>query len=175
MFAKWRRAAPRSLAWSMTTVAVAVVAVVLGTSGVLSPARAGGKNIEGMVNLNTAPPELLSLLPGVGPSKARGIVAYRSRRPFRTVDELVRIKGIGRRMVREMRVHLAIAGPSTVRVIAGARIASAPPARPPPVVPAPRLSCRPGAPLPNRAIVRSPRAPPVRTRRSAVNHCLPPA
>jgi len=75
-------------------------------------ARAG-KGVDGVVNLNTAPAELLSLLPGVGPAKAGAIVTYRTRRPFRTVDELVRIKGIGRKMVRRLRPHLAIAGPTT--------------------------------------------------------------
>ena len=75
-------------------------------------ARAG-KGVDGVVNLNTAPAELLSLLPGVGPAKAGAIVTYRTRRPFRTIDELVRIKGIGRKMVRRLRPHLAIAGPTT--------------------------------------------------------------
>ena len=55
------------------------------------------------MNLNTAPPEILALLPGVGPAKAQSILAYRKRHPFRTVDELVRIKGIGRKMVRRLR------------------------------------------------------------------------
>ncbi len=75
-------------------------------------ARAG-KGVDGVVNLNTAPAELLSLLPGVGPAKAGAIVTYRTRRPFRTIDELVRIRGIGRKMVRRLRPHLAIAGPTT--------------------------------------------------------------
>jgi len=72
-----------------------------------------GKGVDGVINLNTAPAELLSLLPGVGPAKADAIVTYRRRRPFRTVDELVRIKGIGRKMVRRLRPHLAVAGPTT--------------------------------------------------------------
>ena len=69
------------------------------------PARAG-KAVDGVVNLNTAPPEVLGLLPGIGPAKAAEIATYRKRRPFRTVDELVRIKGIGRKMVRRLRPHL---------------------------------------------------------------------
>src|SRR6516225_3490345 len=76
------------------------------------PARAG-KAVDGVVNLNTAPPEVLGLLPGIGPAKAAEIATYRKRRPFRTVDELVRIKGIGRKMVRRLRPHLAVAGPTT--------------------------------------------------------------
>jgi competence ComEA-like helix-hairpin-helix protein len=77
-----------------------------------SPVEAG-KAVDGVVNLNTAPPEVLALLPGIGPAKAVAILTYRKRRPFRTVDELVRIKGVGRKMVRGLRVHLAVAGPTT--------------------------------------------------------------
>lgn len=97
------------------------------------PARAG-KAIVGVVNLNTAPAEVLSLLPGVGPSKAAAILTYRKRRPFRTVDELVRIQGIGRKMVRRLRPHLAIAGPTTAAAAASSPEIAAPagPVRPPP-------------------------------------------
>jgi competence protein ComEA len=77
-----------------------------------SPAYAG-KSVDGVVNLNTAPAEILALLPGIGPAKAEAILVYRKRRPFRTVDELVRIKGVGRKMVRRLRMHLAVAGPTT--------------------------------------------------------------
>jgi len=140
-------------------------------------ARAGGKTVEGVVNLNTAPPELLSALPGIGPSKALGILAYRARRPFRTVDELVRVKGIGRRMVQAMRAHLAVAGPSTARAIlslgppaAPAPVPAAPPARGPPV------PCRPApAPPTSAAMIRVVRAAQRRSIHVSANHCLPPA
>ena len=101
------------------------LAAILGLAllWVLPAGRArAGKGVDGVVNLNTAPADLLSLLPGVGPAKAGAIVTYRARRPFRTVDELVRIKGIGRKMVRRLRPHLAVAGPTTAT--APARIAS---------------------------------------------------
>jgi competence protein ComEA len=120
----------------------------------LSGSRAwAAKAIDGVVNLNTAPASVLALLPGVGPSKATAIVSYRARRPFRTVDELVRIKGIGHKMVRRLRPHLAVAGPTT----AAASTAPAPPAsppapavaraRPPPVTTVARC---PATPLPAR-------------------------
>ncbi|HZL20843.1 MAG TPA: helix-hairpin-helix domain-containing protein [Polyangia bacterium] len=103
----------------------------------LSPSFArAGKAVEGVVNLNTAPPEVLALLPGVGPAKAVAILAYRKRRPFRTVDELVRIKGLGRKMVRRLRPHLAVAGPTTATAATATLTPAAPtPAPPPAVVP----------------------------------------
>jgi len=136
-----------------------------------------GKLFDGVVNLNTAPPALLLLLPGVGPGRVRGILTYRAHRPFRTVDELVRVKGIGRRMVREIRLHLAVSGPSTAR--GGPTGASAlealnalaaqpsppvgPPARPP--------LCRPTPLQAGRGPATRGHPRPVR---SAANHCASP-
>jgi competence protein ComEA len=55
-----------------------------------SPARAGP------VDLNSAGPEQLDALPGVGPATARAIVEYRARHGrFRTLDELLSVPGIG--------------------------------------------------------------------------------
>jgi len=118
----------RALAlWGYCLVAVVVL---------LAGARPAGaaKAIDGVVNLNTADAGVLGLLPGIGPAKAAQIVAYRKRHPFRTVDELVRIKGIGRKMVRRLRVHLAVAGPTTATGILTPP-GVAPPAPPRPVGP----------------------------------------
>jgi competence protein ComEA len=138
-------------------------------------ARAG-KTIAGVVNLNTAPAEVLSLLPGVGPAKAAAILTYRKRRPFRTVDELVRIKGIGRKMVRRLRPHLAIAGPTTAAAAPAGTAATPPTAPPKPPAPPPRppssLHCPPSRP-PGRT-ARSP-AHDRRPARPFATPCLGPA
>ncbi len=99
--------------------------------GFVGDARAG-KAVAGAVNLNTAPVEVLALLPGIGPSKAQSILAYRKRHPFRTVDELVRIKGIGRKMVRRLRANLAVGGPTTATAVSTPTVTpvSTPPPRP---------------------------------------------
>jgi competence protein ComEA len=50
----------------------------------------------GKVDLNTATPEVLETLPGIGPAKTRDIIAYRQQHGgFRTVEELDNVKGIG--------------------------------------------------------------------------------
>jgi competence protein ComEA len=120
-------------------VAVAGVSLllVLGSETIAS----AGKAIDGVVNLNTAPEATLGLLPGVGPAKAAAIVRYRTRRPFRTVDELVRIQGIGRKQVRALRSHLAVSGPSTAAVAPAGRPPAASPVAPP--APPIRLPARP--------------------------------
>jgi len=47
------------------------------------------------VNLNTATQEELVALPGVGPAKAKAIIDYRTAHPFKTVDEVKNVRGIG--------------------------------------------------------------------------------
>ncbi len=60
-----------------------------------------GVYAEPMVNINTATTDqLVEVLQGVGPAKAKAIVEYREQNgPFKTVDELVNVKGIGKATV----------------------------------------------------------------------------
>ena len=54
----------------------------------------------GPVNVNTASAEELSQLGNIGPAKAAAIVAYREEHgPFRSLQELTRVTGIGERTV----------------------------------------------------------------------------
>jgi len=57
------------------------------------------------VDLNAADAALLEALPGIGPVRARAIVAAR---PFGAVDELERVPGIGPRTLRALRPWLEI-------------------------------------------------------------------
>jgi competence protein ComEA len=61
-----------------------------------SAGAAGAGAKPGPVDLNTAGPEQLDALPGVGPATAKAIVDYRTRRGrFRAVDDLLAVPGIG--------------------------------------------------------------------------------
>lgn len=61
----------------------------------------------GSVNVNTADAAELETVRGIGPSKAAAIVAYRDTNgPFASVDELVKVPGIGERTLEQMREHL---------------------------------------------------------------------
>lgn len=79
--------------------------------------RAGGKKaVTGKLNLNTATVDELMLLPGVGPSKAERVVAWRTRHgPFRRVADLRRVKGFGYKSLRKLEAHLDTKGTTTLR------------------------------------------------------------
>lgn len=59
---------------------------------------------DGRVNLNTADAAALETLPGVGPAIAARIIAWREQNgPFRSVDELTAVSGIGERTLDGLR------------------------------------------------------------------------
>lgn len=62
------------------------------------------------VNINTANAgALAAALHGVGPKKAAAIIAYREANgPFETVDELVRVHGIGKVTLEQNRERIEI-------------------------------------------------------------------
>ena len=80
--------------------------------GVADPA-ASEPDVGGHININTATAEELAWLPGVGPSRAERIVAYRARHAFKKVVELARVKGIGLKTVRKLKPWLTVSGPTT--------------------------------------------------------------
>lgn len=62
------------------------------------------------VNINTADAAVLSAaLKGVGVSKAEAIIAYReSYGPFKSVEELTAVKGIGESLLNQNREHITL-------------------------------------------------------------------
>lgn len=71
-----------------------------GTPAPSASAAAVGR----LININTAPASELELLPGVGPAMAGRIIEYRRQNgPFRSVDSLDEVKGIGPRTLEKLR------------------------------------------------------------------------
>jgi competence protein ComEA len=75
--------------------------------------------LEGQLNLNTATAAELDLLPGVGPSTAQKILTYREGHPFKSIRQLLRIKGIGKKTFERLAPYLAVEGESTLRASPG--------------------------------------------------------
>jgi len=57
------------------------------------------------IDINNAPKETIETLPGVGPKLAQEIVAGR---PYKTIDELDRVKGIGPKKLQQIRPRVMI-------------------------------------------------------------------
>jgi competence ComEA-like helix-hairpin-helix protein len=70
-----------------------------------SKANRGRESPGRVVNVNTATQAELESLPGVGPVIARRII---EGRPYRSVDELDRVKGIGKKRLEEIRPLIPI-------------------------------------------------------------------
>lgn len=75
-----------------------------GGAGVAAGAAEPRASPGGRVDLNTADEALLDTLPGIGPATAQRIVQDRSANgPFRRVDDLLRVPGIGPKKLDALR------------------------------------------------------------------------
>jgi competence protein ComEA len=70
------------------------------------------QQIDELINLNSATLEQLDSLPGIGPSKAKAIVDYRaSYGNFRSLEQLMEVKGIGPKIFAKMKANITISDP----------------------------------------------------------------
>ncbi|MCA9603243.1 MAG: helix-hairpin-helix domain-containing protein [Polyangiales bacterium] len=98
-----------------------------------APTAAGSTEaptVAGVVNLNTATEAELMALPGVGATRAGAIVAQRKQKPFARIEDVIRVKGIGRATFRKLRANLAVSGPTTLKPATPAARATKKPTKP---------------------------------------------
>src|ERR1051325_11958665 len=57
------------------------------------------------VDINNAPRETIETLPGIGPKLAEQIIVGR---PYKTIDELDRVKGIGPKKLQQLRSRVFV-------------------------------------------------------------------
>jgi competence protein ComEA len=73
--------------------------------------------LVGVVNVNSANGEQLQLLPGIGPARARAVIEHRKAQgPFKTIEDLSQVSGIGERALERIRPHCVLKGKTTARL-----------------------------------------------------------
>ena len=92
------------------SVIVAAVAMLLTAAVTIIPA---GAEVDHRIDINTASAAELATLPGIGDSKAKAIVDYRAADPFRTVEDLKKVKGIGDKTFESLRPNLMVSEAGT--------------------------------------------------------------
>jgi competence ComEA-like helix-hairpin-helix protein len=96
-------------------VSIASAALALTTLLVTAavPVWAEGK-ITGVVNVNTASASELEMLPGIGASRAKAVIEAREAKGgFKSLDDLLAVKGIGEASLAKLRPHLTLEGKTT--------------------------------------------------------------
>jgi len=62
------------------------------------------------IDLNTADSAALESVPGIGKSLSQRILSFREKNgPFQSVDDLLKIQGIGEKSIQKLRPYLTVA------------------------------------------------------------------
>lgn len=96
---------------SVFVVLLAIVSPSLAVAAESTTSTATGANaqVESTVNINTADATTLTALRGIGQKKAEAIVAWREANgSFKTVDQLLEVKGIGEAILEANREKLRL-------------------------------------------------------------------
>ncbi len=91
--------------------AVLLLASVLAIAAAAAPAAAQktGKAEPARVNVNTAGLQELMTLPGIDEAYARRLIEYREKNgPFRRIEDLLNVRGIGDRTLERIRNRVTV-------------------------------------------------------------------
>lgn len=96
-----------------TKITVLAVKKSVGSPSVDTTPTASPITIYNPIDLNTATAAILDQLPGIGPTRAEQIVAYREAHGlFSSIDDLQNIDGIGPSIIEEIRPYLVLNPPT---------------------------------------------------------------
>jgi competence protein ComEA len=71
--------------------------------------------MTGVLNLNSANAAQLDQLPGVGEKAVARIIEHRKKTPFTRPEELVKVKGFGKKKFEKLKPFLTLKGPTTLK------------------------------------------------------------
>ena len=93
-------------------VALAIgIALLAGAAARAADGTGGATARPAAVNVNTATLQELEKLPGIGEARAQAILDARKQRGgFKSVDELVDVRGIGPKNLEKLRPYLHVSG-----------------------------------------------------------------
>ena len=92
-----------------TTTAVTSTTEPPQTTTAEAPKTTAAATTLGVININTATQAQLETLPGIGPVKAAAIIAYRQEHgAFASVDDLIKVSGIGKKTLSDLRPYATV-------------------------------------------------------------------
>ncbi len=65
-----------------------------------------------IINIRTASAQEFMQLPGIGPSTAEKIIAYRKQHSFASIEDIMNVKGIGEKKFEKMKPYLQLGAKS---------------------------------------------------------------
>ena len=106
-----------------TLLSIIAVTAFLGAQSIpaaaqdASRARSAAKPaVTGTVNINTASATDLETLPGIGAKTAARIIEYRQKNgPFKKIEDLMNMRGVGEKNFLKLRSHITVAAQKTSR------------------------------------------------------------
>ncbi len=115
----------------MSRPCIRVFAAFLGLALCVSATTARKKPPAKPVNINTANSEELQTVPGIGPATADKILKMRkSYGAFKSVDDLLAIRGLGPKRLEKMRKYLTVGKGATPKPVQPAANPAASPQKP---------------------------------------------
>jgi competence protein ComEA len=100
---------------TMGALLVIVSLAALPVRAAKAAASTASADASGVINVNSASAEQIAFLPRVGIKLAERVVEYRkSNGPFKKIEDLMEVKGVGEKLFVALKPHLTVSGSTTL-------------------------------------------------------------